>query len=1159
MNRRQHPTEPQPANPSRISQHRNRQLKASSPMSSHQAYQPTQPEQRLPRASTSTRRFIPANTSNTLSAPADQPAPKPSKRSITLTSPGWDPIGDDDALYIQSDDTHRRDLAGAGSTQRSTTTSNRQPRLDQTLLQARKRKRTSSQQPSFDRNQQPASRPSSSSQSSRPPLKHDAEGCSNCRTKQSTCWYKKSKPIILSDGSEAWGEEKLCNPCSIHWNKNGYHRSVRPRAPKQTNQPRPAIIPTRSSSSRARRPCPSDLPAGLSSPTASITKVQSTLNRPIRRSRSPSQLTLAAEREARIVKRSVAKANAKSDALRQRKGITKFGYISEEEDELYENPQLSPPLPPPRPTKHSSRKTSRSSISQKIDSNTRLASTRDTLRSSLCPGDASSSHHPKQNPTKINYPEEEPLLGSYSNHHLSSDPHPEPLQEDIYISPPRTPPPNSHLNPTKKLSPMRNSPGQLFDFGNVLSPSFLNGSPNSLLRRLNSQNHLIDTSTDASNLSGSYLSNFPSAAMPDKVFSPSRFLGSSNKNKPLPPVAEPSKKIEKSSSNPLLAGSVGLLDAHLNSGSSSGKSQNNKHFIFSPSRPALPKLKENQSIHSRKSKSIKASSSHETLNPMVPGPSKSRRLKKTSIESSGYREPLPAHLLPVSRTTSDSSLLAPPCPTPKTSTSGPSRKKADHHSSQQQSSKPIKQTMARTIWCRRLETTATTTTNTNGISSEDSQIEELFGQRMRGPSPLESRPSSEGLDFRSRNQARVGLVGGAEESGLSSAMFRGLPADLRTSTAVERGMGIGYSDGQLMAASSPPVLPPPSDCSEGITPLSAEPASDEPDHHHQQQQQLHHQLQSDFGKTGRLNRTAAELRLGSGPVLEEQDDLAGRSTIEFDLMAGEPTAGALADITDALNRHLRPPPPPPQNHHHLDSSSAQDPSSTHTKLDSLSPEIIAALSQAINAGLSASEIAQALRTLDDPPPPPGPSTIPSSSAAAVPNHFSYHPLHPPQHHQPTMMTTPTTMMGSSSLLNPNLIDPSLDDHPFASFLDTHSLLNNNDNAFITNNNTNTLHHTVANIENPTESDGFTRLQQAHPLIPSSTTTTTTTTATTNEEHEDLFSSFLVDNHDFFSGGHTNATPNPPLLGDHLLRDRPLDSQQDFVLSLHDIDGLLPGP
>jgi hypothetical protein len=51
--------------------------------------------------------------------------------------------------------------------------------------------------------------------SSRPPLKHDAEGCSNCRTKQSTCWYKKSKPIILSDGSEAWGEEKLCNRMSL--------------------------------------------------------------------------------------------------------------------------------------------------------------------------------------------------------------------------------------------------------------------------------------------------------------------------------------------------------------------------------------------------------------------------------------------------------------------------------------------------------------------------------------------------------------------------------------------------------------------------------------------------------------------------------------------------------------------------------------------------------------------------------------------------------------------------------------------------------------------------------------------------------------------------------------------------------------------------------
>ncbi|EHS63791.1 uncharacterized protein PGTG_21808 [Puccinia graminis f. sp. tritici CRL 75-36-700-3] len=67
---------------------------------------------------------------------------------------------------------------------------------------------------------------------------------------------------------------------------------------------------------------------------------------------------------------------------------------------------------------------------------------------------------------------------------------------------------------------MRNSPVQLFDFGNVLSPSFLKGSPSSLLLRINSQNHYINTSTDASKLSGSYQSKFPSATMPDKVFSP---------------------------------------------------------------------------------------------------------------------------------------------------------------------------------------------------------------------------------------------------------------------------------------------------------------------------------------------------------------------------------------------------------------------------------------------------------------------------------------------------------------------------------------------------------------------------------------------------------------------------------------------------------------
>ncbi|OAV98492.1 hypothetical protein PTTG_12462 [Puccinia triticina 1-1 BBBD Race 1] len=570
---------------------------------------------------------------------------KPAKRTLAVTSPGWDPVGDDDALYIQSDDTHRRASARAAC-------------IDQALLHARKRKRTAA---AID-SSQPPSRPSTASQQSRSALKHDAEGCSNCRTKQSTCWYKKRNP-----------DEKLCNPCSVHWNKNGYHRSVRPRAPKQPPaQPRaPAIIPTRSSSSRTRRTtCPSDYNnPGLSSPTASIAKLHSNLARNPRPSRSPSQLTLAAEREARIVKKSLAKAHAKSDALRLRKEPPKFAYISEEDDELYDNPRLSPPLPPPRPTKHSARRASRS-ISQKIDPTSvgRLSTRGDTFP----PVAASSSRHPTAEAAL--YPGG-PILGSFSNHHLSSDPPPA-EQQELYVSPPEDAPAERPPAPPERRQKPRPAGG-----------AGLAGAA-----------HLIDTEA-------SCLADFPPPGMPDKVFSPSRFLGASAK--PLPPVAEPVKRADPS---PPSAGPAG----------------------------------------------------------------------------------------------------SPAC-------------------------------------------------------SEG-------GMEHDGP---------------------------GDDRGLSAAVVRGLHAGLGGAREP------GRSD--ALATSSPPVLPPPSDCSEGITPLSADPASDEPD------------------EALRVPPRTSTVGLSLRPVRRD------------------------AERAHHATRASIPPPSP-----------------------SWPPEIIAALSQAISAGISADEIADVLRALDDPGPAPGP-------------------------------------------------------------------------------------------------------------------------------------------------------------------------------------------
>ncbi|KAH9457331.1 hypothetical protein MJO29_011386 [Puccinia striiformis f. sp. tritici] len=948
------------------SQYRKRQLEPTSPNQFHRAQRdPVQ----LPRASTSTRSIIGGNSSlRPFDSAADhhsRQSLKPSKRTITVTSPGWDPIGDDDALYIQSDDTHLRDLA-AGS--QKSTSNTRLSRLDQTVLQARKRKRTASQQSSFDQNQ-PTSRPSSTSQTSRPPLKHDAEGCSNCRTKRSTCWYKKNKAILLSDGTEAWGEEKLCNPCSIHWNKNGYHRNVRPKPPKQIAKPRQAIPPPRSPSPRPRRSCPSDFPAGLSSPTASIRKANSSLARHTRRSRSPSQLTLAAEREARIVKRSVAKAHAKSNALRQRKETTsKFGYISEEEDELYDNPPVSPPLPPPRPSKHTSRRVSRT-ITQQIDSTTISAETLFARGTLPGPSNAFSSYHPSQqtNHTETVYQEKQ-TSGSFSNQYPSSDPFSyfEPPHQNICISPPRTPPPNSHISTSKNVTQTQNSPGQLFDFGNILSPSFLNGSPNSLLRRLNSQKHLNDSSTDQSNLSASYL------GVSDKVFSPSRFLASPSKSNPLPPVAEPSKKAaEISPPNTHLIGSAGLLDAHLNSGSS-GHSQ--KNFIFSPSRSG-PKSKENepQTTGITGPKSQKGKFSTAASGSIIPdqtiGPCKVRRHKRISAEGS-YRDPIPP--FPTSRSMSDIHIEV-PYALSRTASGSSSKKTQPPPSSGGHPIKPLNQTMARTIWCRRLETA--------GASSEDSQLEELFGKKLRGQPPLESRYSEDGQGHSKSTPMERGMV---DETGLSSAVFRGLNPSFSASErarSARLGSGLGYSDGQMMlSASSPPVLPPPSDCSEGITPHSGEAPSDEPDKEPDE-------------KDGRLSRTTS-----GDPCLMSRrntgEGAGGYPDYGFPINSLD-QSGPLADITSSLNRHLRPPQQPSTS-----STQGRLPRPNHPsdQLDALSPEILAALSEAMKAGLSPNELADALRALDGPPPMP---SVVAPVAPAIP--FLSEPRPIPQNRQEVIL------------------------------------------------------------------------------------------------------------------------------------------------------------
>ncbi|WAR60589.1 hypothetical protein PtB15_9B528 [Puccinia triticina] len=457
-----------------------------------------------------------------------------------------------------------------------------------------------------------------------------------------------------------------------------------------------------------------------------------------------------------------------------------------------------------------------------------------------------------------------PILGSFSNHHLSSDPPPA-EQQELYVSPPRTPPPSAHqLHPSaaKSHAPQaaRDSPGQLC---NILSPSFLNGSPNSLLRRLNAHKHLIDTEA-------SCLADFPPPGMPDKVFSPSRFLGASAK--PLPPVAEPVKRADPSPPSAGPAGSVGLLDAHLNSASSSAPS-----FIFSPSRAAAAKKAPHRGLPAVPRRPAPAEFP-------FPGPSKTRRPKKPPpADTDGA--PLDLALLePLSPPAFGASSRTRRPVQPGGATSGGCRTTGT-------------QTMARTIWSRRLEEGA------GGMSSSEWAMEQLLGPALGGPSS-EPACSEGGMEH----------DGPGDDRGLSAAVVRGLHAGLGGAREP------GRSD--ALATSSPPVLPPPSDCSEGITPLSADPASDEPD------------------EALRVPPRTSTVGLSLRPVRRDAE------------RAHHATRASLADITPSFNR------PSPAQH--------------PTPKPVLAPEIIAALSQAISAGISADEIADVLRALDDPGPAPGP-------------------------------------------------------------------------------------------------------------------------------------------------------------------------------------------
>lgn len=363
----------------------------------------------------------------------------------------------------------------------------------------------------------------------------------------------------------------------------------------------------------------------------------------------------------------------------------------------------------------------------------------------------------------------------------------------------------------------------------------------------------------------------------------------------------------------------------------SGSSGRSKASIFSPDRPTSNSRDLERQSGSRKSKPTRSAATGLSCDTTIPlcGPSKELRVKKKSSEFHPY-----SSSMPLTRATSDLSLFGSAhIPNKAGSTLCHKKASTSHSRTVTRPPKQSRQPMARTIWSRRLESA--------GISSEDSQFEALFPKRIRYQSPSESHQSE-------TNTISTPVKRVAEESGLSSAVFRGLNPLFSNdrggggpSTRLGVGSGLGYSDGNhLLSASSPPVLPPPSDCSEGITPYPCEPLSDE--------------VERDRAASSLNKSMTFDLRM-----MTSREVLGSSSDSNYDLpIESLDQQLPLNDITPILNQSDR-----SRSSERL-SHPSDDP--ILNPIDGLSPEIMRALSEAIKAGLSADELARALRKIDSP-------------------------------------------------------------------------------------------------------------------------------------------------------------------------------------------------
>ncbi|KAG0139956.1 hypothetical protein CROQUDRAFT_100798 [Cronartium quercuum f. sp. fusiforme G11] len=904
---------------------------------------------------------------------------QPQLTGSALGTAGWDQIGDDDELYIQSDD-HR--LSSHAATLRPPPA----PTFDSSVgdahppQQPRKRKRPTlayqsgsrdSQQPMPSSSHYPSSSqenlwpgrppnalsaPKRARQAPKPPsktaLKFDSEGCANCRTNQSKCWWRKKRLVRDHNGHQAWTEDKLCNTCSIYWNKNGFHRTVPPKARKRTEcKLPPPPPPLRIGPS----PCPSSRPSkslarvssasrgstiGLSSPLLPLAKLPAPPSKivPLRRERSPSQLARTAEREAHILKRKITcKADEAHSSVANRGDP--FHHI---DCSLAPSPLL--------PSQTSTVEKSLIDLSRQSSADhDEFAMTKRMLDAFLSqplrPLDPKLSATSSEMDFFSEYVLEEPTDQSdqvfdFFNLSQPASAATAPIRSDHLsnsglgpsLSPPRTPPSqrtqpsNARNHASKPAGSPLGSPS--FDLNHLLSPSFLNASPNSLLNKLNPDR--LDTAPpeisftiipSAGPLAGSepfvdceniFLSSSVSH-LPSELLAP-----------PSPSHGEPSKRVKRMGKcrGPDRETTLAFpWDLHPTSSSATST----KSCIFPGAKLSSAIARSgNRSdptrdlgmVAGRSEKDIQSPTHAEQVSRQPP-PRKPRRQKQPSRSKGGLAECAPSAAMPhnsVQPTFFGSSQLLEHYRSESSQEHAFGRIGGPSHLQT-----PSKYPIARTIWSRPLGPSGL-------LSSDDAGTQPKEHTRTRIRHPLRSSPSISEGEPTSRFYTASSTIATheARTTALSSMIRHGFRSDPPLSSEL------------MMDAepSSPPVLPPPSDCSEGITPLSPGLFSDDAD---------------DLSEDGMGMVEVQELD-------KMKHDIRAKATAAGGRDCSSATGMALNDITSSLNE--------PQSVHHGVNRSAPGTESTNNEIGSLSPQIMAAFREAIKAGWTPEDLAQALRSIN---------------------------------------------------------------------------------------------------------------------------------------------------------------------------------------------------